>query len=142
MDKPDHLVELNMKSGRKRAMEIFADQPLKGIGQVSGEFTSSSYICRVESRAGLVMPDLEAVSIFGYGKMDEAASELVRFYKGAGWAVKALEPVGSIKRRHVAKTAWHGRTFIIIEHDYLECLATTLGYSKNTLGFYRENSTQ
>lgn len=86
---PDHQRVLGAKGDRGIVFTLFAKQPIIRVGEVQGNFVSSSYLFNPDTGSeNLFLPDLDVVIMGGDGAGD-AAGEIKRFYELHGWNVTA-----------------------------------------------------
>lgn len=83
---------------------IFAEQPVVRAGNVRCSMRSTSYLFNPECslEGDLLLPDLDAVELYGPPEVYAAAAEIKKFYEKAGWKVEmATGRLGELPRGHV-----------------------------------------
>lgn len=89
-EKPDLVMKVMEKGGRKLNLTLFENQSWARIGRMENHVFSSSYLFNPETGLeGMLLPDLDVVVISSLSdsRASEAGLEIIKFYNSHGWEV-------------------------------------------------------
>ncbi|MFH0869498.1 MAG: hypothetical protein V1866_00395 [archaeon] len=148
-DQADLVVPSFTKQGVEIILSLYANQPVKRIGDIEGDFVSSSYMFNPEPRTqgckkkGLILPDLDIVLLKGGSQTPEAALTIAKLYLRNGWEA-FIEP-GEIERtrRMPIDNTRFGQTIIdmAVPQNIFELANKRIGYDLERL-CYRTSQKQ
>jgi len=141
-DKPDFVRFVGQKARRDMYLCAFLKQPLIKVGNLTGNFVSSSFLIgpRTKTRSGRPLPDLDVVELEGDNSL-EAVRIIAEFYHRNGWRTY-LDTTNGVEKKVVdiptsdRKELEGVRSIEIPDLDDLRYIAKRrLGHPPNRLRF-------
>ena len=102
VDVPDYVETVGEKNGLELKVSCFVSQPMMKVGDVEGEFISTSYLVGPEKNLGdgLFLPDIDIIEMTGPDgkKTLDAVFEIAKFYQNVmGWQPRVDEGFFNIR---------------------------------------------
>ena len=137
METEDLEMRVGRKGGRDLRLKLFYSQQMTRVGDVHRGFRSSSYLFNPSGEEGLMLPDLDVVSIEHEHDLIaiSAAREISSFYARCGWmARRTTLAVDEIRVRSTSERG-PGNIVILNPQTLLQLARDLIGYNPRELAF-------